>query len=64
MLVQDKSHGIALLEKIKNDDFPNVLAWEFIVTAKKVNKPSDASTMIEMYVELDRLQFKDTWNFL
>jgi len=62
VLVQGKSNGIALLEKIKNDDFPNVLAWD-LVMAKKVNKSLDASTMIEMDVELDRLQFKDTLNF-
>jgi len=31
--------------------------------AKKANKPSDASAMIEMDVELDQIQFKDTSDF-
>ena len=42
--------------KEKNDDYPNGLAWEFVKKAKKANKPSDISTMIEMDVELDCLQ--------
>ena len=38
-MVQGKSHGMTLLEKTKNDDFPNGLAWEFIDKAKNANKP-------------------------
>jgi hypothetical protein len=33
-LGQGKSHGIALLGKTKNDDYPNGLAYEFVVKAK------------------------------
>jgi hypothetical protein len=47
-LGQDKSHGIALLGKMKNNDYPNGLAYEFAAKAKKANKPSDASTMIKL----------------
>jgi len=62
-LGQGKSHGMALLERTQNDDFPNGLAWDFIDKVKKANKPSDASAIIEMDVELDRLQFKGTRDF-
>ena len=48
VLGQGKSHGIALLGKMKSDDFPNWLAYKFVVKAKKANKPSDASVMIEL----------------
>ena len=34
--------------------------WEFVAKAKKANLPSDASTVIELEVELDRLQLRDT----
>jgi len=57
-LGQGKSHGIALLGKTNSDNFPNALAWEFIAKAKKADKPSDASAVIELEVELDRLQLK------
>ena len=51
-LGQGKSHGIALLGKAKNDYYPNGLAYEFVAKAKKANKPSDASIMIELEIEL------------
>ena len=57
-LGQGKNHGIALLGKTKNDVYPSGLAYEFVVKAKKANKPSDASTMIELEIELERLQLK------
>jgi len=38
-LGQGKSHGMALLGKTKNDDFPNGLEGEFIDKAKKVISP-------------------------
>ena len=44
--------------KTKNDDYPNGLAYEFVAKAKKANKPSDASAMIELEIELERLQLK------
>jgi hypothetical protein len=62
-LGQGNSHGMALLGKMKSDDFPNRVAQEFIDKAKKANKLSDASTMIEMDAELDRIQFKGTRDF-
>jgi hypothetical protein len=62
-LGQGKSHGIALLGKMKNNDYPNGLAYEFVAKAKKANTPSDASTMIEMEIELERLQLKGTREF-
>ena len=63
MLGQGKSHGMALLGKTKNDDFPNRLMWESIDKAKKANKPSDASAITEMDVELDQIQFKGASDF-
>jgi hypothetical protein len=63
VLGQGKSHGIALLGKTKNDDYPNGLAYEFVAKAKKANKPSDASTMIELEIELEKLQLKGTRDF-
>jgi len=57
-LGQGKSHGIALLSKTKSDDYPNGLAYEFVAKAKKANKPSDASTMIKLEAELEKLQLK------
>jgi hypothetical protein len=62
-LGQGKSHGIALLGKVKNDDYPNWLAYEFVAWAKKANRPSDASAMIELEIELERLQLKGTRDF-
>ena len=47
----------------ENDDYPNGLAWEFVAKAKKVNKPSDVSVVIELEVELDKLQLKSARDF-
>jgi hypothetical protein len=60
---QGKSHGIALLGNTKNDDYPNGLAYEFVVKAKKANKPSDASAMIQLEIELEKLQLKGARDF-
>ena len=54
---------MALLSKTQSDDYPNGLAWEFMNKAKKANKPSDASTIIEMDMEVDWLQLKGTRDF-
>ena len=54
---------MALLRKTKNDNSPNGLPWEFVEKAKKTHKPSDASTIIEMDVELDCLQLKGAKDF-
>ena len=62
-LGQGVSHGIALLVKMKNDDYPKGLAYEFVVKAKQANKPSDASAMIELEIVLERLQLKGTRDF-
>ena len=62
-LGQGKSHGIALLGKTKSEDYPNGLAYEFVAKAKKANKPSDASAMIELEAELDKLQLKGARDF-
>jgi hypothetical protein len=62
-LGQGKSHGIALLGMTKSEDYPNGLAYEFVAKAKKANKPSDASAMIELEVELEKLQLKGTRDF-
>jgi hypothetical protein len=48
---QGKSHGIVLLSKTKSEDYPNGLAHEFVAKAKKANKPSDASAMIELEIK-------------
>jgi hypothetical protein len=61
-LGQVKSHG-ALFGKMKNDDYSNGLAYEFVAKAKKANKPSDAQDMIELEIELERLQLKGTRDF-
>ena len=63
VLGQGKSHSIALLGKTKSDDFPNGLAHKFVVKAKKANEPSDASAMIKLEVELDKLQLKGARDF-
>jgi hypothetical protein len=62
-LGQGKSHGIALSVKTENDDYPNGLAYEFVAKAKKANKPSDTSIMIELEIELERLQLKGARDF-
>ncbi len=62
-LEQGKSPGIALLGKTKNDDYPNGLAYEFVAKAKKANKPSGAIAMIELEIELERLQQKGARDF-
>ena len=49
--------------KTKSNGYPNGLAYEFVAKAKKANKPSDASTMIELEVELEKLQLKDARDF-
>ena len=63
VLGQGKSHGMALLGKTKCDNYPNGLAWEFVAKAKKANKPSDASAVIELEVKLDKLQLKSARDF-
>ena len=54
---------MALISKTKNNDLPNGLAWEIIEKVKKANKPFDASTAIEIDMELDRLQLKGMGDF-
>ena len=49
--------------KTKSDDYPNGLAYEFVAKAKKANKPSDASAMIELEIELEKLQLKGARDF-
>ena len=63
VLGQGKSHGIALSGKMKSEDFSNGLAHEFVAKAKKANKPSDASAIIKLEVELEKLQLKGTRDF-
>ena len=54
---------MALLSKTKSDDNPNGIGCEFINQVKKVNKPSDTSTVIELEMELERLQLKGARDF-
>ena len=63
-LGQGKSHDMALLGKTKSDEYPNGFAWEFDSKDKKTNKPADASTVIELEVELDQLQLKGARDFI
>ncbi len=49
--------------KTKSEDFPNGLAYEFVKKAKKANKPSDASVMIELEMEPEKLQLKGARDF-
>jgi hypothetical protein len=60
---EGKSHRMALPSKTRNDDYPNRLAWEFISKAKKANTPSDASDIITLEIEQERLQLKDMRDF-
>ena len=60
---QGKRHGIVLLGKTKSEDYSNRFAYRFVAKAKKANKPSDASAMIELEVELEELQLKGTRDF-
>jgi hypothetical protein len=62
-LGQGKSHGIALLGKSKSKDFPYGLAHEFVAKVKKAIKPSDASAMIKLESELDKIQLKGGRDF-
>ena len=55
---------MALLGKTKSDDFPNGLVWDFGSKAKKTNTPSDASVVIELEIELARLQLNGVRDFL
>jgi hypothetical protein len=52
---QGKSHRMAILRKIKSNDYANRLAWELISKAMKANKPSNASTVIKLEMDLERL---------
>ena len=54
---------MALLSKTKSADYPNGLAQEFISKAKKAKKPSNTSTVIELEMELERLQLKGARDF-
>ena len=47
LLGQGKSHGIGLFGKTKCEDYSNGLAWEFVTTAKQVNKPGLAAKLFE-----------------
>ena len=58
---QESWNGSA--QKDKNDDYPNGLACEFVDKATKGSKPSDASAMVEMDVELNQLRFKASRDF-
>ena len=40
-----------------------MLAYNFVSKSKKAKKPSDASAMIELKIELEKLQIKGTRNF-
>jgi hypothetical protein len=62
-LGQGNSHRIALLGKMKNDDYPNGLAYEFFAKAKKANKPPDVSAMIKLEIELESLHLKVARDF-
>jgi hypothetical protein len=62
-LGQGKSHGMVLISRTKPDDYPNGFAWECINKAKKASTPSDASAVIELEMELERLQLKDARDF-
>ena len=49
--------------KTKSKDYPNGLAHKFVAKAKKANKPSDASAMIKLEIELEKLQLKGARDF-
>jgi hypothetical protein len=48
---------------MKRDDYPNGLACECVAKAKKANTPSDASAMIQVEIELEKLQLKGARGF-
>jgi hypothetical protein len=51
------------LGKTKSNDYPNGLAYDSVAKAKKAMKPSDASTMIKLQIELEKLQLKGLRDF-
>ena len=62
-LGQGKSHRMAFLSKTKSVNYSNGIIWEVMKKANKANRPSDASTVIKLDVELDRLQLKGMRDF-
>jgi hypothetical protein len=63
VLGQGKPNGMTLLSKTKSDEYFNGIACEFMSKSKKANKPSDASMVMKLEVELDQLQLKAVRDF-
>ena len=58
VLGQTSDHGLAIITKTKTADHPHGLAFEFIETMKRKNKPKDTSAEIEMEAELHNVKFQ------
>jgi hypothetical protein len=58
VLGQTSDHGLAIITKTKTADQPHGLAFEFIETMKRKNKPKDTSAEIEMEAELHNVKFQ------
>lgn len=56
-LGQNTSHGMDFFNKTKCSEFPAALAYKVIENAMKTHKPADASAMIELKLELDKIHF-------
>ncbi len=56
-LGQGSDYGLALMEKTKETDFPQGLAWKFVEAAMKKNKPNDTTAEMELDAALDKLHF-------
>ena len=62
-LGQGSDHGLALMEKTKETDFPQGLAWKFVDAAMKKNKPNDTTAEMELDAALDKVQFRQAGQF-
>ena len=62
-LRQGSDHVLALMEKTKELDFPQGLAWKFVEAAMKKNKPNDTTAEMELDAVLDKLQFRQAGTF-
>ena len=58
VLGQTSDHGLAIITKTKTANQPHGLAFEFIETMKRKNKPKDTSAEIEMEAELHNVKFQ------
>jgi hypothetical protein len=62
ILGQTSDHGLAMMESTISTDQPHGLVYKFIENVKVKYKPEDASAVIEMDNDLEKLKMKGTAN--